>query len=530
MDQTQVNEYFWRICENFKNKTEIKKNYLVYLSALLYIKYRDCFEDTFGKLYHIRDNYYIAEVIDREIKNMRAEEEDKNLFSNIQFTKISFFRDIGENSVLAETIEAIYLLTQKIEDRKQMANAFEYALNQAYYKDDMIQENSGFFTPLQVTKLMTDMIVEQPKSCVYDPIAGSGNFLKSAMDKMAVEVYGKEDNLNDYNICKTTLLLNEEGDKKGVIYTENTKDVFNIKADYILSNPPFSDRNWKNRLEVSKNRYVFHEYGVLDATVGDYAYVVSMLQNLKENGKMAIILPHGVLFRENEKQIRRKLLEHHNIEAIIGLPENLFYATRVAVIIMILSKNRKDDRVFFIDASEEYDTDKRNNILSENCQEKIVKTYREKSEIENYSHLATREEIEKNDFNLSIQKYVHKQQDKTKVEKSELIQEVTKVEKERVLLEKNIQDVLEVLGYGDVVGFYEERKRKTNYQIDYEKIGRYIRVQRRKKNLTLEKVACETEIASSHFCQIERGDCKMSLEVLVRICNVLEIEIGELFQ
>ena len=211
-----------------------------------------------------------------------------------------------------------------------------------------------------------------------------------------------ENNFDYYNILKKRLLL-DGIDSSKIVYKDRYME--NIRPNVILANPPFSIKNWKENA-LLKNTMV--KYSALHSVVGDYIYVLNMFELLDEKGKMAVILPHGVLFRENEKLIRERLIDANCIDAIIGLPENLFNNTRIPVIIMVMSKNREEGNVLFIDASQDYENDKKNNILSKEYQDKIVSTYKEKRDIENYSYLASKEEIINNKFDLTIKKYIQK--------------------------------------------------------------------------------------------------------------------------
>ena len=149
-----------------------------------------------------------------------------------------------------------------------------------------MKEDGAFHTPAEIAKIIADLTINQKGEKVYDPICGSGNFLKRAAEYKQADIYGRETNLGYYNIIKTRLLLNRI-DTKNIVYDDKT--LTNIKANVILTNPPFSDKSWKNN-ELNEN-----------STVGEF--VVSLLDKLDENGKMAVILPHGVLFKENEKRL-----------------------------------------------------------------------------------------------------------------------------------------------------------------------------------------------------------------------------------
>ena len=527
MNQLHVNKVLWDICTNFKNKTEIKQNYIEYISALLYIKYYDEeYSRRYSELYNTKDNYYVSKNIDESIEYIRQDSNDRNIFVNVRFENVKTFRDIGEENILTKTIEDIYKLTRQVKDRNSIANAYEYALREAAHNNDIVKTNREFYTPSEITELMSDIVMHKKvmseNTTLYDPICGSGNFLRSALKKYNLNIYGKETNIDYYNICKTRMLLNGIN-KDNIVFGIDNR---NMNFDIILSNPPFSDKMWKENIDIER----IYKFGNLNTINGDYAYVLSMLETLNDNGKMAVILPHGVLFRENEKQIRRELLAQKCIETIIGLPENLFYSTRIPVIILVMSKNRGNDDVLFIDASEDYESLKSNNILSKENQNKILQAYIKRKDIEEYSHLASIQEIEKNDYNLSIKKYIHKKSIRNNVEREKLIQTLKNTEKEKNILEENIKDVLEVLGYKDIVELQQISKEDTDYVIDYEKIGANLRMERINKELTLHKLSQIVELSPRYISRLEMGLSAVRLETLARLCNALDISVSKLLK
>lgn len=538
LNQNEVNKRLWKICDNFKNKTEIKKNYIVYISLLLFLKY-SMSESEFSIIYKEKSNYYIADIIDEISENFIKRQNDKNLFSNIKFKTIKTYRALGEVSIITKTIEEIFSLSYDISDKKSIAKAYDYILEQAVYRNDIIKSIGEFHTPTEIANVMVNLIINKDNINVYDPICGSGNLLVTAAEHHNVHIYGKENNLDYYNILKTRMLLNEI-DSSNIIYG-NDSTIEKVKADIIISNPPFADRTWKDNAMLKDT--VFN-YNSLQFIVGDYIYVLNMLDELNENGKMAVILPHGVLFRENEKRIRERLISGNFIESIIGLPENLFYGTRIPVIIMIISKNRKEENVLFIDASQDYESDRKNNILLDEYQEKIISTYKNKSNIEDYSYLASKNEIIKNGFDLTIKKYIQKKAQFEIVDKIQLNQNVKKLKLEQERLEENIKDVLEALGYADIgesqiikevdkknkKEFHNKYKEhlKGDGNINYNLIGANIKEARIRRKMTQEELAEIMEVSVAFLARIERGASQINLKRLIQICQILNISENEI--
>lgn len=524
MEQSQIYNEFWEMCNDFKNKTNMTTNYMEYISALLYIRYyKNEDENDFKNIYNKRDNFYISKIIDETIKEMKEMIKNNKIFSDIQFSNIVFYRKLGEKNILTITIEKIEMLCKKF-SKKYIAEAYEFAIKQLAINKDIKRTESIFYTPEEIVNLMGEMILNKKNAEVYDPICSSGNFLIMATKRYDEKIYGKEENIEFYNILKTRILLNEIK-QENIAYQEDNK-LNDMKFDYIFSNPPFSQRKWKQNIINTK---IFKEYGLSETAVADYAYVLEMKEKLKNNGKMAVILPHGVLFRANEKEVRKKLIEKNEIEAIIGLPENLFYDTRIPVIILILSKNKKKDTILFIDASNDFETEKSNNILAKQYQDKIIDVYKNNKEIKGYSRNVSIKEIQKNDYNLTIKKYIRNIIKKETVEETELIKKLNRLEDEKDILEQNIKDILNAL---DVKYFEEEIiKEKNNnnkYNIEYKKIGRNIKEVRMKKGYTQEQLSEKMDISARYISRIEQGMAGIRLELLAKICNILDVSIEEI--
>lgn len=553
MDRDQICDQFWKLCSDFKNKTNMNTNYMEYISALLYLRYYKNNEKKFEFIYKDRDNYYINIAIDENIEKMRNEIEDKKLFSDIQFKNIVFYRNLGEKNILTIAIEQIYGICKEY-DKEYVAVAYEFAIKQSAMQGDIRRTEKIFYTPKEIANTMVDMIVEKENVKIYDPMCSSGNILIKAMEKSNVETFGEEDNIEGYNILKTRILLKKVESQPQIYQDKN--EIRNIKFDCIVSNPPFSQKNWKENIEYTP---LFKEYGLSENAVGDYAYVIKMIERLDDNGRIAVILPHGVLFRENERKVRESLIEKNEIDAIIGLPENLFYDTRIPVIILIISKNRKKDTILFIDASNDYKTEKGTNILTEKNQKKIIDTYHNSKNIEGYSRNVSKNEIKRNEYNLSIRKYIRKEREKTKIEEENLIKKLKNLSNEQDILEQNINDILEVLNVKifqekskvekknakteyeqdmskeDILTALSEKDKlkkenRVKYKFDSSKIGQNIKKIRWEREYTQEELSERLDISSRYMSIIERGLAGMRLELLLKICNELEVKIEELLK
>lgn len=254
---------------------------------------------------------------------------------------------------------------------------------------------------------------------VYDPAMGSGSLLlkfkkyiklaNGQADK--IFYYGQEINMSTYNLARMNMILhgvdssNQEL-RRGDTLDEDWPPVSKTMFDAVVMNPPYSLKWSANKGFLQDPR--FSPYGVLPPkSKADYAFLLHGFYHLKNTGTMAIVLPHGVLFRgAAEGKIRKKLLENGSIDAVIGLPSNLFYSTSIPTVIVVLKKDKTDRSVMFIDASKGFEKKKNQNELREEDIQKILDTYEKREDVERYAHLAKFDEIEENDFNLNIPRYV----------------------------------------------------------------------------------------------------------------------------
>lgn len=351
----------------------------------------------------------------------------KGLFSSstLDLTDTALGSNLNERS---KNIKALILLFADLDmvalqKGDVLGDAYEYLIGQ--FAMESGKKAGEFYTPHQVSEVMAQIVAKSSEiKSIYDPTVGSGSLLltvKKHLDKNVQRdliYYGQEKNTATYNLTRMNLLLHgvrpekmkiKNGDTLSSDWPEDPKNPNEgVQFDAVVMNPPYSAKNWnKAGLKVSDSR--FELAGALPPdSKGDFAFLLHGLYHLGTNGTMAIVLPHGVLFRGSaEGTIRERLLKKNRIDAIIGLPNNLFTNTGIPVVIIILKKNRKnDDPVLIIDASNSFIKVGKQNVLQEKDIAKIVDVYREKAEIPGYSHRATREDIMKNEHNMNIPRYV----------------------------------------------------------------------------------------------------------------------------
>jgi len=329
-------------------------------------------------------------------------------------------------SIITEIAEGLAGFTNETD---LLGNAYEYLIGQ--FAAGSGKKAGEFYTPQQISNILSRIVIldsQNPSAGkkpyinnLLDFACGSASLLinvKKHLEPNSIsQIYGQEKNITTYNLARMNMLLHGFKDSEFQIFhgdsLSNDWDILNemnpakkIKCDAVVANPPFSYR-WEPNETLAED-FRFKSYGLAPKSAADFAFLLHGFHFLSDEGTMAIILPHGVLFRGGaEERIRTKLLKDQNIDTIIGLPSNLFFSTGIPVCILVLKKCKKFDDVLFINASEYFERGKRQNVLLPEHIDKIVETYQfRKEDDKKYSRRVSMEEIEKNDFNLNISRYV----------------------------------------------------------------------------------------------------------------------------
>ena len=396
------------------------------------------------------------------IENESFESTFQGLFSEIDLDSDKLGKNYEErNKKLCNIIQKIAEgINQFSTDKDILGDAYEYLIGQ--FAAGSGKKAGEFYTPQRISDILSEIVIldsQDPSQGkkkkierVLDFACGSGSLLLNVRKKMIDaggtigKIFGQEKNITTYNLARMNMLLHGVKDTEFAIHHGDTLvndwEILNeinpskkLEFDAIVANPPFSYR-WEPSEEMGQD-FRFKSYGLAPKSTADFAFLLHGFHFLSKEGTMAIILPHGVLFRSgSEEKIRRKLLEDGNIDTVIGLPTNLFFSTGIPVCILVLKKCKKFDDVLFINAAEHFEKGKRqNNLLPEHI-DKIVETYRERKEEIRYSRRVSMDEIIKNEFNLNISRYVS-----TSVEE-ELI-DLEEVNKKLVDLDKEINKARE---------------------------------------------------------------------------------------
>ncbi len=390
------------------------------------------------KAFILEDLKNILNSIEQTSMGTASEDDFKGLFADVDLTSSKLgSSEKKKNDVIVEVLTLLKGIDFNIEDSKSdlLGDAYEYLIGE--FAAGAGKKGGEFYTPAQVSRLLAQIVSLDKKRVrsVFDPTCGSGSLLLRLKDYAEVgDYYGQELNPTTYNLARMNMILHgvhfdHFEIKQGDTLTEDLHP--DLKAEAIIANPPFGVK-WKGEDDPQlAHDDRFSQYGRLAPKgAADYAFITHMLHHLSDNGTMGIVLPHGALFRSGaEGHIRKYIIEKQNyLDAVIGLPANLFYGTSIPAIILVFKKCRRDDEdVLFIDASKEFEKSKNQNLLNDDNLKKIFETYKERKEIEKYSHKASLEEIKENEYNLNIPRYVDSFEEEEIIDIEEVAEKLKKL-------------------------------------------------------------------------------------------------------
>ncbi|MEY8380188.1 type I restriction-modification system subunit M [Ileibacterium valens] len=403
--------------------------------------------------------------------NKDAEQDFRGIFADM---------NLGDSRLGNSTIERAKSLGRIVElvntinfeeksDKDVLGHIYEYLIGQ--FAANAGKKGGEFYTPHEVSQIMARIVTNGVKKeadqdfSVFDPACGSGSLLLTVGHALngdqnpgVIKYYGQELNTTTYNIARMNLIMHDVDYKDMTLRNNDTlkgdwpdgPDAFGIDRprsfDAVVANPPYS-AHWDAEESMMKDPR-FKDYGKLaPKTKADMAFLLDGLYHLNGDGTMAIVLPHGVLFRgAAEGVIRKTLIEKNHIDTVIGLPANLFYGASIPTIIMILKKNKPSKDILFIDASQYFKKAKNKNVLTEEDIDRIVKAYEERKDIEKYAHVASLKEVQENDYNLNIPRYVDTSEEEEEIDIQEVLKSLHEIDKEIEELNKVINEDLISLG------------------------------------------------------------------------------------
>lgn len=409
-------------------------------------------------------------IFDNFNKNVELNKDAAQDFSGV-FNDINLGDSRLGNSTTAraKSLNNIVKLVDDIEYKSDegkdiLGEIYEYLIGQ--FAASAGKKGGEFYTPHQISKILAKLVTNELTESentftVYDPTMGSGSLLLTVRGEVpggdrsgAVKFFGQELNTTTYNLARMNLMMHNVSYSNMTLSNADTlesdwpdgMDSQGIDRprsfDAVVANPPYSAK-WDNTESKLKDPR-FGEYGKLaPSSKADFAFILHSIYHLNSTGTMAIVLPHGVLFRgAAEEKIRQTLIEKNYLDAVIGLPANLFYGTSIPTTILVFKKNRKKREILFIDASNEFEKNKNQNNLTDEHVEKIIRTFQERKDIEKYAHLATIEEIKENSYNLNIPRYVDTFEEEEPIDLVALSNEMVKLNSE---IEKAECDFLSLL-------------------------------------------------------------------------------------
>jgi len=501
--QEEVNGTLWRACDTFRGKVD-SSVYKDYVLVMLFIKYvSDIYKEhkeelmrkfdndeemvkrqmsyerfvldeisTFDYIFDKRNQPNIGEIINTALAHVEEENKTKlrGVFKNIDFNSEAVLGNTKERNAmlkhLLEDFKDLDLRPSRLVGEDVIGNAYEYMI--ANFASDAGKKGGEFFTPSEVSELLARLVKPKENDRIYDPTCGSGSLLIKAYNKIPsgkAQIYGQERNGQTHSLCRMNMFLHGIDDAK-IAWGDTLSNPLHLENDKLMkfqvidANPPFSLDKWamgfvgegndkEFKMEEGLDPYKRFSWGVPPASKGDYAFVLHMLHSLAEGGRMGVVLPHGVLFRgASEGKIRKKIIDMNLLDAVIGLPSNLFFGTGIPACILIFKQNRDREDVLFIDASGDnyYEKGKNQNKLREEDINRIVNAYERYEDIEKFSHVATKKEIIENAYNLNIPRYVDTFEEEEMVDMDEVAERIKSIKTELAEVEGKMAKYLEELG------------------------------------------------------------------------------------
>ena len=387
----------------------------------------------------------------------------KGVFQDVDFNNKERFPDVTLE-LLLQHFDKKSLRSSDVEP-DMLGNAYEYLI--AKFADDAGKKGGEFYTPKMVVRLIVECLRPEEGMSIYDPTCGSGGMLLEAVHYLerhgknpkSLTLFGQEMNLNTWAICKMNLFLHDIDDafiERGDtlrdpkhLVAEGSKVIKTF--DRVLANPPFSLKSWGYDEWTGGDKFGRDPYGCPPKSYGDLAFVQHMVASLKPHGMMGVVLPHGILFRGgSEGKIRQGLLEEDLIEAIIGLPSNLFYGTGIPACLLLINKARSPERkgkVLFVNGVEEMVEGKNQNSLSEENVKRLSEAFHAYKDEDRFSKVVGLEEIRKNDFNLNIVRYVQTTDEEEQIDVALELNMLKNLQSQRNVAENRMMQMLEEVGY-----------------------------------------------------------------------------------
>jgi type I restriction enzyme M protein len=424
-------------------------------------KVEDRFPATFDSLYERRGRSNIGELINILLEHLEDANKLKlhNVFRNIDYNSEANLGQTRQRNTrlkhLLEDLVDLDLTLESVGHLDIIGDVYEYLIEK--FAASAGKKAGEFYTPAAVSETLSRLVAPKPEERIHDPACGSGSLLIRAGKQVASDdyaLYGQEMNGSTWALCKMNMFLHGV-DSANIVWEDTIRhpqfveDDALMKFDVVIANPPFSLDKWGQEI-AAEDRYGRFFRGIPPKSKGDWAFISHMLATAVEGkGRVGVVVPHGVLFRGGQEgKIREAAIKENLLDAVIGLPANLFFGTGIPAALMIFDKSRKQGRkVLFIDASREYEQGTNQNKLREQDIQKTVKTFQERKTIDKYSYLATFKEIEENEFNLNIPRYVDTFEPEPEIDIAAVQQEIEEIEAELAKTQTEMKGYLKELGF-----------------------------------------------------------------------------------
>ena len=498
INQDEINSILWKACDTFRGTID-PSEYKNYILVMLFVKYiSDVWREHYAQLlqeygdddrrirrqlsydrfvlpercdyytlYEQRNAANIGELINEALEQIEDYNKKKleGVFRNIDFnSEAALGRTKQRNERLRNLLEDFHdprldMRPSRIGNLDVIGNAYEYLIGR--FASGAGKKAGEFYTPPEVSQLLAELLDPQPGERICDPACGSGSLLIKCAKQVGnsnYALYGQDANGATWALCMMNMFLHDINvTTEHIRWTDTLKDPQLLdhngnlmRFNVVVANPPFSLDKWGAE-SATADRFGRFFRGVPPASKADYGFILHMVEttpmDLTQNGRAGVIVPHGVLFRGGaEGKIRQQLIEDNLFDAVIGLPENLFYGTGIPAALLIFRRAKQDDSVLFIDASRNYQQGSNQNTLRDEDIARIVAAYRERTTIDKYAYVASRAEIVENDYNLNIPRYVDTFEEEEPVDMAAVNAEIKTLRTQLDDLETQMQAYLKELG------------------------------------------------------------------------------------
>lgn len=495
--QDDINAAVWNACDTFRGTVDpsIYKDFVLTMLFLKYVSdvwqdhydgYKQQYGDhpeliaemlkserfvlptdaSFYALYNQRHSPGNGERIDKALHAIEEANITKlrDVFQDISFNSNKLGDEQQKNDILRHLLEdfakpELDLRPSRVGQLDVIGNAYEFLIKN--FASTSGKKAGEFYTPPEVSTLMARLMAPQEGDEICDPTCGSGSLLmkcgrlvREGTGSRKYALYGQEAIGSTWALAKMNMFLHGE-DNHRIEWGDTIRNpklldgAASLKHfDIVVANPPFSLEKWGFE-GADTDKFSRFRRGVPPRTKGDYAFILHMIETMKPGtGRMAVVVPHGVLFRgAAEGRIRQKLIEENLLDVVIGLPEKLFYGTGIPAAVLVFRKNKTDEKVLFIDASRDFEPCKNQNLLREADLQRILDAVRARHGVTKYAYLATKTEIAENDFNLNIPRYVDTFEEEAGIDLMEVRKERQQLKAELASLEAKMTEYLKELGY-----------------------------------------------------------------------------------